>query len=243
MNTTRVLQGAVVLVGAVLLLAELRSRTRAPAPDAAGAERHGPTADPSSTPLGAGAELDRALRQGRLLRPGRDGLDVTLNQQYYAVTGTSADELAEQLERLGPRVNGRPSWAKTNVQAGTRLYTAADGRCLPDSTRVELALTVLLPRWRPPPATDPALRNHWVRFVRAASAHELAHQDIARFYMADLLAGARAQTSTDCAELQRRLDEKTAEIYERHERTQLRFDQETRNGERQSVRWPPEEGR
>jgi predicted secreted Zn-dependent protease len=240
-STTRILQLAIVLVGGAMLLAELRGRSRPAAPMALDTAAVTADDDAMVPALPPARELERALRRGRVLRDGRDGLEVTVIGRTYPVAGRTAEELAEVMTRDGPVVGGRQSYAKTHVQASTRLFSTAPGRCDPDSTRVELQLTVLLPEWRPPPAADPALRNHWTRFVRSTREHEMGHQDIARYYMSLLLTRARAETTADCLELQRALDGHTAQIYERHQATQDRLDEETREGDRPALGWPPED--
>jgi predicted secreted Zn-dependent protease len=172
------------------------------------------------------AQLDRALRLGRALRSGREGLVVTERVEHYRVRGSTSAELHAAVDSTGPMVYGRHQFAKTHVRADPRLVPAGGGACLPQETKVELVLTVVLPEWRPTESAGADLRRDWERSIRRAEAHENDHKDIARYYAGVMLREARSLRLTSCAELNAAVND-LDEIVAEHDRVQRRYDDES----------------
>jgi predicted secreted Zn-dependent protease len=167
----------------------------------------------------------------------RANLNVTSEIVYYDIRGASADELAAQINALGPvdgerRFAANASW----LISWSYSYELRDGLCAIALSKVEVKLTYTYPRWNPPQGVDPALIARWERFVAAVELHEQGHGDLAME-----AAGAVLRAIEDspprrfCGALGEAINAQSAEILEGYNRRQIRYDADTRHGEMQGA--------
>ncbi|MBI5244367.1 MAG: DUF922 domain-containing protein [Elusimicrobia bacterium] len=109
------------------------------------------------------------------------GVNVSTSYKYYAIHGSDRQQLAEQIEKLGPYnpALGRNSMGKTDsdIRSPYVFAPGPDGQCRLTSFSVNLNVVITLPRWdRRGPAE---LRAQWDKALRTVQAHEESHKAIA----------------------------------------------------------------
>ncbi|MBU1670712.1 MAG: DUF922 domain-containing Zn-dependent protease [Actinobacteria bacterium] len=105
----------------------------------------------------------------------RPGLSTSVSFEYYDVTGRTSTDLITAMETGGPE----GYWAYTHWYVDYEYpgeKTAAGYRTGPVAVAADV--TVILPRWNPPPGASPELVSRWERMVRAVRTHEEGHRDI-----------------------------------------------------------------
>ncbi|GDX83587.1 hypothetical protein LBMAG42_53980 [Deltaproteobacteria bacterium] len=97
------------------------------------------------------------------------------NVEYYEIAGKDDLELLGQIRTLGPRLSDGVRAATTRAEVAWEV--SGDGvSCL--EVRVFPTITVIFPRWTPPPGAPPSSLGNWQRFVYALARHEQGHVDI-----------------------------------------------------------------
>jgi predicted secreted Zn-dependent protease len=85
---------------------------------------------------------------------------VTVSTEYYTVTGSSIEELRQQMTAKGPK--GFWGYAEWRVNWSAK--------CL-----VNLRITYTIPRWADRDKASPKLRARWDRFIANLITHEKGH--------------------------------------------------------------------
>ena len=153
--------------------------------------------------------------------------------ETYDVRGSTYAELiasmrrnAPFVERTGQRHYGvtevgfSPSWTFQPLSRGCELVSA----------RVDLRLTMVLPRWVGRETADPALFARWTRLRDDIERHERLHADVALDYHRRLLdALDRPRTEATCERLNAVLTDEARVLVERHRNAQRAIDRGGRN--------------
>ena len=99
----------------------------------------------------------------------------------YDIQGTSGQELALQMDTLGPYdSDGNKTWAVASLQ-----FVISGGTCYSDGSvdlsdvTVQLNSTITMPCWYPPPGSSPAEISRFDNLMQLIAIHELRHVEIA----------------------------------------------------------------
>jgi predicted secreted Zn-dependent protease len=184
--------------------------------------------------------LTETIRAGALLAllvlaaagaPARAQMFYTEEREYYDIRGSSVGELQGEIARLGPgnfAAHVRP-WV------GARYEFRRDGaRCWLTSSRVDVKVTFLMPRWVGPPGDHEELRPAWRRMWWKLKRHEDGHKNNW------LHAGAAIENALrvlppepDCKILERVANATVQRLLERHQKNDLDYDRRTQHGRKQ----------
>jgi predicted secreted Zn-dependent protease len=170
---------------------------------------------------------------------------VLVSTNYYTVTGSSVPEIWESMMRSGPwntnfQYSARTDW-ETRYTYATRVTSR--GQWTFRSIAVLTKVTVYLPRWTPPPGTDPALADMWAQFRKGMGLHELGHISVARTAAADLYRQLYAVPAKDSREaLKAAVDSTAARVLDTYQKVDDTYDRETRHGVTQGAVFPGRRG-
>lgn len=104
--------------------------------------------------------------------------------------------------------------------------------------RVELNATNTMPRWAEREEADSALVREWDGFVAALRIHEDGHRDLTYAAAREIQQALRRIVSPSCATIPHTARVRGDEILRKYRELQARYDEETRHGAAQNVRWP-----
>ena len=109
-------------------------------------------------------------------------MKINLEYVYYDIQGTTARELYDQMDRLGPPIYGNSGPRAIGMAISDYDWSA---KCICKSswchlrvTKFALRETIVLPRWTPPRGVSPRLVFSWGQFAKMVKKHELTHRDI-----------------------------------------------------------------
>jgi predicted secreted Zn-dependent protease len=161
--------------------------------------------------------------------------------EYFTVVGNTARQLSAEIDAKGPigdnglRSDGFTRWS---IEWHFDLESDADG-CGVRRVTVDLDIRMLLPRWTPPPSTDPSLRASWSRYLSALRLHEDGHRFRAERAARDIRRAAqRARRMRDCAALTEQLNSTANALLAGLRAQQAAYDRDTGFGRKQGVRRP-----
>jgi micrococcal nuclease len=101
--------------------------------------------------------------------------------KYYTIEGSTAYELYDQLDKLGPDADGQNAVGLTQSQVwwDWRYVTNSYyGTCRITNYNVHDEIVVTLPRWSVPSNASPELIAKWNAYFASIVAHEKRHVDI-----------------------------------------------------------------
>ena len=150
---------------------------------------------------------------------------------YYDVHGRTARELHADMRRLGPKVDGTSFVGETRspMRWSWQTESKGSGTCAIRQVSVSVNAQVTLPRWTPPPDTEPGLVTEWKRFISALETHEAGHKDISAKAGRAIIDRLRGLSGL-CSELSSRANEVARVIVERANEEQRTYDAVTRHG-------------
>ncbi len=165
--------------------------------------------------------------------PARAQMFYTEVREYYNIQGQTMAGLRAEIERLGP--GEFAAYVKPAVNARYRFrYTSSE--CWLTSSRVDVEVTYLMPRWVGPPGPSDELRRAWRRFWWALKRHEDGHK---RNWMQ---AGNAIQdalrvlpSEATCEALRKVADAAVKRLLERHKRYDEDYDRRTQHGRNQGT--------
>ncbi len=186
-------------------------------------------------PLAASPEVAHAA-----IAASTTGLNVTTRTIWYDVRGGSDDELAKQVQALGPR-DGAGAWGASTAWSFTWSFVAAPdaGGCRVAEPRVDLTLTFTYPRWTPSTDAEPELVARWQGYLEAATLHEQGHAGLATDAGTSLVAALRqAPASATCDGLEEVTDRVAERVLAQHALRQALYDVQTDHGQTQGAKFP-----
>jgi len=167
---------------------------------------------------------------------GTEVVQITLDNTtmiYYEIGGLTADELREEMNQFGPvdpneglRYDSLTDWYISWTWPGY-----GEVECDLSQAHVSYDIKVTVPRWHPSPKTNPALIDHWNRYMNNLAIHEQAHVDaIINHYLQvkDAIQGATCATAEPAAQ----------EILDKLKQFQIEYDRQTKHGETQGAVFP-----
>lgn len=131
---------------------------------------------------------------------------------HYTVSGTTADEIREQIRKRGPNNGG------TSDAAARAWYTydwlATSGGTRGCKATVKIITRIRFPRHANPAHLSPAMRAEWTRFTRDLEHHEVGHIELAYRYLPKFKA---ALENGPCQSAQKRAGKVDAELQRKQE--------------------------
>jgi predicted secreted Zn-dependent protease len=164
--------------------------------------------------------------------------EKNLRVDYYDIGGERARELRADLDRRGPVDDtGKRSDAYTRWHIAWRYdFDSSAGGCSAGNYRVDLTVTMTMPRWSPTPKASPALRDLWARYLSALQRHEDGHYDLAIAAAEDVRRSLGAVgRESGCDLLRSRLDSAANAVLDAYRRKEQDYDRETDSGRRQGT--------
>ncbi len=167
-------------------------------------------------------------------------LDISVQEVYYDVIGSTADEMARSIHEQRPQKGegwavAQTEWsARVEVRQSQELYG-----CRIERARINLFFIVTLPRWRPGAAVNEELRSQWDEFLAAVVAHEETHKQITTAQAREFAKSLGELRSRSCSALQEAVDIAKQRFVGRAQELNDGFDRDTANGDTEGVRWPP----
>jgi predicted secreted Zn-dependent protease len=159
----------------------------------------------------------------------------------YDVSGATAEELRNAMNRLGPvgpdgtRFDGYTTW----YVAWKYRFNETSGGCRLTRLDVTCDVTTTLPRWANQRDGSAGLKQGWSTYFSALSLHEAGHKDIGvRAAAAVEDEVGRLASQPTCRELEQAVEAKAQGILERFRRDELEYDRTTRHGQAQGARFP-----
>ncbi|HEX2019357.1 MAG TPA: DUF922 domain-containing protein [Aurantimonas sp.] len=153
---------------------------------------------------------------------------VTQRTTYFAVRGSTLEELDRDLSRSGPYVaeTGLRHPGATEVKFdGEVTYKRVDRGCQVDQTDLRLTLNVTLPKWTPPKRVAPQTVLVWQTLEKDIRRHENRHAEIAREWLKRMeMAIRNLRTEPSCAAMEAQVNDVTRRYLASHERAQIEFD-------------------
>ena len=163
---------------------------------------------------------------------------VSTKKRTYEINGSTAAELREQMQRLGPKDKaGIQRYAYTGwyVRWSYRCERSAGGFRLASYT-ANVTIDFTFPRWNSPADADSDLRTKWDAFSRALQTHEEGHRDIGVQAGTAVLAAFRSlPDSPTCESVYSSADAAGQRVVQESRERESAYDRETRNGLTQGV--------
>jgi predicted secreted Zn-dependent protease len=132
--------------------------------------------------------------------------------EYYTVSGTTAQEIREQIRRRGPN-NGGTSDAAARAWY-TYDWSATSAGPKSCKATVKISTRIRFPRHANPASLTPAMRAEWMRFTRDLEHHEVGHVALAYRWLPKFKA---ALENGPCSGAERRAGKVDAELQRKQE--------------------------
>lgn len=159
---------------------------------------------------------------------------VSERTEYYLLDGATPVELRRQLAQRGPIGRGGSVAAITRHALSVQYWRRQTGDvCEAYGIRVEMEITMRLPRWRPRLTPEPGLAEQWEALEHGLRIHELGHRD--NGVEAAHTLGARLRelrTAPDCQSLKASFDAARREVRQALQAREDAFDRDTDHGRR-----------
>lgn len=147
---------------------------------------------------------------------------------YFAVRGSTLEELDADLQRAGPLVaaTGARHPGATEVRFdGSVSYRETASTCRVGKTDLRLDLNMMLPRWKAPRRVDAETKLIWKTLEDDIRRHERQHSAIAKTWLKKMESAIRnLRPERDCTAMEARVNQVTKRYLAAHERAQLEFD-------------------
>jgi len=164
------------------------------------------------------------------------GVDVTITASYYAIHGSTAQELREEMNRRGP--GGYDAYTRWFVKWSYPTETTGNA-CDTGPVEASVEITYTMPEWDPPPNADAALVDRWTRYVAALQLHEDGHRDFGIDAAKDVLRAVSALPPyPTCADLNRAANAAAETVLDRFRAQEIDYDRTTSHGATQGARFP-----
>jgi predicted secreted Zn-dependent protease len=168
-------------------------------------------------------------------------VSVSIEYTYYQVTGPTTEELRAQMDQSGYTDESGDHWdAYTEWYVSWAYpYSVEHDACTTGPVEVAIEVTVVFPKWEPPPGTSQELIERWNAYLVALEDHEAGHKEIA------IAAGYEVLRTIDalpayktCDELELAADAAADRVLQQHRQEEAIYDQETKHGISQGASFP-----
>ena len=168
----------------------------------------------------------------------QDGVPVVIDSVYYAVSGSTPEELQSEMERLGPKDAAAQRYATTEYDIRWTYRLRPKGqRCTLAQVEVGARFIVRLPYWNPPQSTSMETMEKWSRFIAGIRLHEAGHRDLALRAAGKILRKLQSMPGTmSCGELDAAANYQGRTVLLEFHKLQAEYDDTTGHGVTQGVR-------
>jgi predicted secreted Zn-dependent protease len=153
---------------------------------------------------------------------------VSKSYSYFAIGGSTLDEIENELLRNGPKVksSGRRHPGATQMEFTTRIgYAEQGGYCRVVQAVVSVKAKVILPKWRSSKRAESDVRLIWGTLSSDIKRHEESHVIIAKNHARELEQALLAvPRQRDCKAATESAKAVTARLLARHDAAQEQFD-------------------
>ena len=168
-------------------------------------------------------------------------VQATDRTEHYEVTGLSARELRDSMNRRRPRgLDGRRHDAFTSWEIRWRYRTARSrSGCAIESFRVSLDIETTVPEWINEADAPSSLVTRWREFHTALLVHGDGHKTIALTAAAAIRdTGTTVPSQPNCAEARRAAERAASDLLGQYLQMEREYDAETAHGLTQGARFP-----
>ena len=157
--------------------------------------------------------------------------DVTMI--YYEITGSTANELREEMNKLGPLdlTDGLCYDARTDWYVSWTWPGYGKSECDLSKTNVNYDIKVTVPVWKPKSDIDPALVDRWNHYMNSLALHEQGHVDIIVDHYLKVKDAIQAATCDTAEQAAQEVSEELRSLNEV-------YDRETQHGNLQGAVFP-----
>jgi len=164
------------------------------------------------------------------------GVRETRKYERYVIHGASTQELAAQMQALGPHDADEIAPALTRSDRRASLQYRSDGHeCRIGDVTVALDVTIILPEWDIPRDASPALQAEWNRFLGALERHELGHRAIALAGAQQLVQKLERLRGRSCDQLSNAAEYASRDEAAATRAAQIAYDDSTSHGIKQGT--------
>jgi predicted secreted Zn-dependent protease len=155
-------------------------------------------------------------------------VSVKVKTVTYKISGKTGDALLEQMDRRGPKHGFMThAIAQTSYTVSWNIDWRSDGRrCRVANAAAVLSVTYNFPEVSNAMPAD--LKRRWARFMAGVHKHEETHGRIAREMVnvaEKAVSGLSSKDDRGCRETQAEVKRRIADIYDRYEARQAKFDE------------------
>ena len=164
---------------------------------------------------------------------------TTLAERPYTVVGGNAQELLASMAGEAPRTGGEAFFGLTVTELSFRyVHAMSRSACRLYDVQVDLAVSVALPAWEPPPSASYELRRDWTRFAQSLRRHEDRHRVLAEAGAETIRTRLHGLTAPTCAAVDAEARRVADGVRIETDAAHRRYDSETGHGRTQGAVWP-----
>ncbi|ASQ46790.1 DUF922 domain-containing Zn-dependent protease [Legionella clemsonensis] len=164
-------------------------------------------------------------------------------KKFYTISGNNEEELRQQMNALGPKINEAHFDAQTIWHIGWhytwQIDNPSQNPCYIIHNSVTATITLLLPRWINQTSAPADLKNKWAHYLIALENHEKQHEingiNAAKAIEYALL---KIPAMPNCKALKEKIDETAKAILNQHHLWDQQYDSETLHGKNQGATFP-----
>jgi predicted secreted Zn-dependent protease len=167
------------------------------------------------------------------------GHEVNVDREYYEISGSTAEQLLDEMQRKGPSEPGDEErfYATTTSQSSFRYETIKKGsNCSLNSVGVKTDIVVRLPRWSGENDSS-ELAKAWRAFMKKLLEHEYGHVSISRTGSERMYFSLKALPSAECSTLKEAAQKTVARISDQLQEDNHEYDRATGHGRSQGAVW------
>ncbi len=167
---------------------------------------------------------------------------VSLNVVYYAIQGSTAEELRSQINQNSPvDVRSSRRYAAYTEWEVSWYYRSnrKSHECSLNSPQINTAVRMTLPRWTPPANAPAPLKTQWNRYLKALRLHEEGHQQHGIKAGQEILQILKQMpTFQSCQILASTANREADQIIKKYNQQDISYDQRTKHGAMQGAVFP-----
>lgn len=165
---------------------------------------------------------------------GRSGVGVTVLApvKRFPITAATVAGMRAQIDRDGPRFNGR-SWdgaTHWNIRWNYSLRRDPGAGCRIHDVRVQVRAEITMPEWLPEAESDDETKLWWRRYESGLMAHEAGHARLAVEAGNRIRRALNGRMGMTCDALRLAADADGRKILDEMRTQQARYDVDTRHG-------------
>ncbi|CAM3004837.1 Predicted secreted Zn-dependent protease [Legionella steigerwaltii] len=168
---------------------------------------------------------------------------IYTTQTFYKITGTTEQELRNQLNQLGPfstdqRYDAKTSWY-INWDYKWHYDNPSKNPCYLTEVKVTADIVTILPEWENKEYGSAESQLKWENYLVNLSKHEEGHENNGKEVAAEIDdALLRIAPMPSCEMLQSTIENTAQSILKKHNRWDINYDATTQHGRTQGAFFP-----